>query len=117
MSSDFNRVNVEDQTTDKNAYEMFKQSMINRLCEKYRHRLRNVSNPNYEFNIVDIPNSKNRADENGFGITSIADSVLNERLGKFEEETHYIKVLWDKGKFLLTKDGMYYCKSLDRSHT
>ena len=31
MSSDFNSVNVEDQTTDKNAYQIFKQSMINRL--------------------------------------------------------------------------------------
>jgi len=79
--------------------------------------LSNIVNPTFEFYIADIPNSKSRSDEDGFGITSTGGSVLNDRLRKFEKETHYIKVFWDKGEFLLTKEGIEQCKKLDPSLT
>jgi hypothetical protein len=115
MTASINRddvdINAKSKEKDEISYLKSMDSLMNELSKKYTDLSENkgLSDEeilNYGFSIVDI--SKERGNV-GFGLTT---NVSNQTLQRFANESKYIKVDFETGKFQITKEGIIACRRI-----
>ena len=107
-------INPEGQEKDEISYLKSMDSLMNELSEKYRDLSRNKGLTdeqilNYGFNIEDIAKERHNG---GFGLQATGGTVLNQRLQRFANESSYIQIDLQTGKFYLTKGGINTCRRI-----
>ena len=108
-------INVESQEKDEASYLKSMDSLMDKLSEKYRDLSQNNGLSyeqilNYGFNIQDIAKERRNG---GFGLFAADDgTVLNQKLERFANESRYIRVELQVGKFYLTQEGINLCKRI-----
>jgi hypothetical protein len=111
MNPDDVDINAKSKEKDEVSYLKSMDSLMDELSKKYTDLYKNkgLSDEeilNYGFSIEDI--SKERSN-GGFGLTA---DVSNQRLERFANESRYIRVDLQTGKFYITKEGIIACRRI-----
>ena len=104
-------ISAKSKEKDEALYLNSMDSLMDELSKKYTDLSKNkgLSDEeilNYGFSIEDI--SKERRN-GGFGLTA---DVSNQRLERFANESRYIRVDLQTGKFHITKEGIITCRRI-----
>jgi hypothetical protein len=104
-------INTESKEKDEISYLKSMDSLMDELSKKYiqiyvKIEISDEEILNYGFGIKDI--SKERSN-GGFGLTA---DVSNQRLERFANESRYIRVDLQTGKFYITKEGIVACRRI-----
>jgi hypothetical protein len=104
-------INAKSKEKDEALYLKSMDSLMDELSKKYTDLSKNkgLSDEeilNYGFSTEDI--SKERSN-GGFGLTS---DVSNQRLERFANESRYVTVNLQTGKFYITKEGIIACRRI-----
>jgi hypothetical protein len=106
-------VNINDKSKEKDEalYLKSMDSLMDELSKKYTDLSKNKGFSdeeilNYGFSIEDI--SKERSN-GGFGLTA---DVSNQTLERFANESRYIRIDLQTGKFHITKEGIIVCRRI-----
>jgi hypothetical protein len=104
-------INAKSKEKDEVSYLKSMDSLMDELSKKYADLYKNkgLSDEeilNYGFSIEDI--SKERSN-GGFGLTT---NVSNQTLQRFANDSQYIKVDLQTGKFHITKEGIIACRRI-----
>jgi hypothetical protein len=104
-------INVKSKEKDEISYLKSMDSLMDELSKKYTDLSENkgLSDEeilNYGFSIEDISKESGNG---GFGLTT---NVSNQTLQRFANESKYIKVDFETGKFQITKEGIIACRRI-----
>jgi hypothetical protein len=97
---------------NKQLYEAITKALMERLCAKYRYRVKNIRNPSFDFSFDDLKNTNSRHDQQGFGITGCGEEILKHFLLYFHNQNHFINVNLENRIFSITQEGMKYCSKV-----
>jgi hypothetical protein len=104
-------INAKSKEKDEALYLKSMDSLMDELSKKYTDLCKNKGFSdeeilNYGFGIEDI--SKERSN-GGFGLT---EDISNQTLERFANESRYIRVDLQTGKFHITKEGIIACRRI-----
>jgi hypothetical protein len=82
-----------EQTVQNNRqlYKSITKALMERLCAKYRYRVKNTRNPSFDFTFDDLKNAASRQDQQGFAISGPGEEILIHLL-YFHNQSRFINV-------------------------
>jgi hypothetical protein len=104
-------INAKSKEKDEALYLKSMDSLMDELSKKYTDLSKNKGLSDeeilsYGFSIQDIPKERSSG---GFGLI---EGISNQRLERFANESGYIRVDSQTGKFYITKEGIIACRRI-----